>query len=70
MEADLRAIARLEEMLDDTEVCPGWWSVRLEALSMLANPAGKYRDLEAQEKGRIMSDPNASDDDRRWADPI
>ncbi len=66
-ELDARAFARLEEMLSDTEVCSGWWSVGHEALSMLSKLPGKYRDMETREKERIGNDANSSAEDRRWA---
>ena len=68
---DLRAIQALESVLDDGETPPGnWWSVGKEALAMLAelqpvrDPYGARLRAETQ---RILSDLNATEEDRRWA---
>lgn len=64
---DPRAISRLEEMLDDTGVCPGWWSVGQEALDMLASSNPRYYQLACEQKQAIRANPEASIEDRRWA---
>jgi HEAT repeat protein len=53
----------LESLLTDPEVAVGWWSVGREAKAMLT-PAT----LLQAEIREILSDPNASDEDRRWAE--
>jgi hypothetical protein len=59
-------------VLGDREVPPGnWWSVGKEALAMLANmqpPATDYEAKLVAETQRLLSDPNASLEDRRWAE--
>lgn len=70
---DNRCVAALESMLGDNEVAPGncWWSVGKEALAMLGTsprrPADYRSRLEAQIQ-QVLTDPNASAADRRWAD--
>ena len=65
---DPRAVAALEALLGDQAEPPGnWYPIGKEALSRLANSIPKYREMEAQEKERIVNDPNASTSDRRWA---
>lgn len=69
---DVRAIRALESVLDDGETPPGnWWPVGKEALAMLASkqrPAGDYETKLAAERQRILADPNANAEDRRWAE--
>lgn len=66
---DPRAIDALERMLPDNEVPPGnWWSVGREALGMLGSFHPKYRAELDQETKRVLSDPNSSAEDRRWAE--
>lgn len=69
---DIRGVSALESMLDDQEVTPGnWWSVGKEALSVLVSmhpSIEKYKIMMATEVQRIFSDPDATVDDRRWAD--
>ena len=69
---DMRAIQALESVLDDGETPPGnWWPVGKEALAMLASklrPAGDYETKLSAERQRILADPNATADDRRWAE--
>jgi HEAT repeat protein len=68
---DARAIKALESILDDDETPPGnWWSVGKEALAMLAAlppVRDRYEARLATETQRILSDPNATEEDRRWA---
>jgi len=67
---DRTVIPALEAMLSDHAVLPGnWWSVAREALAMLGTldpPEERYRDQLAQEIQRVVADPNASLEDRRW----
>jgi HEAT repeat protein len=67
-----RTVQALESMLGDREVPPGnWWSVGKEALAMLANMQPPVADYEARlvaEAQRLLSDPNATVEDRRWAE--
>jgi HEAT repeat protein len=69
---DRRAVPALEAMLHDDNKPPGnWWSIAREALAMLGNldpPEPRYRDQLNTETQRVLSDPNASADDRRWAE--
>jgi HEAT repeat protein len=61
--SDPRAVSALEARLSDDEIAPGnWWAVRREALAMLG---GERLDAEIR---RVDQDPNASPEDRRWAD--
>lgn len=69
---DARAVQALEAVLDDGETPPGnWWPVGKEALAMLGTmpslPREGYRAKMEAEAMRILSDPPANDDDRRWA---
>jgi HEAT repeat protein len=68
---DLRAVQALESVLDDGETPPGnWWSVGREALAMLAklpSVRDRYEARLAIETQRILSDVNATNEDRRWA---
>jgi HEAT repeat protein len=68
---DMRAVRALESVLDDGETPPGnWWPVGKEALAMLASKqpsAGNYSIKLAAERQQIISDPNATTEDRRWA---
>ncbi len=65
-------IPALEAMLTDDAVPPGnWWSVGREALAMLGSlnpPAGDYTHQLATEIQLIRDNPNASAEDRGWAD--
>jgi len=69
---DVRAIRALESVLDDRETPPGnWWPVGKEALAMLASkqrPAGEYETKLSTERQRILANPNATAEDRRWAE--
>ncbi len=69
---DRRAVPALEAMLHDDNTPPGnWWSIAREALAMLGNldpPESKYRDQLSTEIQRVLVDPNASEEDRRWAE--
>ena len=68
---DWRTVQALESMLEDHEVPPGnWWSVGKEALAMLAGMQPPVADYEAKLKAeteRVLSDSNATAEDRRWA---
>ena len=68
---DVRAVRALESVLDDGETPPGnWWPVGKEALAMLASErtsAEEYRMKLAAVRQQIISDPNATSEDRRWA---
>jgi HEAT repeat protein len=64
-----RAIEALERMLSDDEVPPGnWWSVGREALASLGHIDKSYRVKLDSETKRVLSDPNSSAEDRRWAE--
>ena len=69
---DVRAIRALESVLDDRETPPGnWWPVGKEALAMLASkqrPTGEYETKLSAERQRILANPNATAEDRRWAE--
>jgi HEAT repeat protein len=69
---DARAVRALESMLDDGETPPGnWWPVGKEALTMLGGmhpPVGDYRARLKAEMQRVRADPNASEEERRWAE--
>jgi len=58
----------LERMLTDEEVAPGWWAVRREALAMLGNLDPRHRDKLDAETRRVLSDPNSSPEDLKWAE--
>jgi HEAT repeat protein len=64
------AAPALEKVLNDTEVAPGWWSVGREAQAMIVglrdDPSDQER-LQAEIR-RVQDDPNASPEDRRWAE--
>jgi len=66
------AVEALESMLADEAVPPGnWWSVGRESLAMLAKfhvREKQFEDQTAREIRRIMDDPAASPEDRRWAE--
>ena len=68
---DVRAIRALESVLADGETPPGnWWPVGKEALAMLSTQpvvGDKYRTILAAERGRIESDSEATEEDKRWA---
>jgi HEAT repeat protein len=69
---DARTVRALDSMLEDREVPPGnWWSVGKEALAMLAGmqpPVADYETRLNAETERVLSDSNATAEDRRWAD--
>lgn len=69
---DMRAIRALESVLGDGEAPPGnWWPVGKEALAMLAakrQPPGEYETKLSAELERVLADPNATAEDRRWAE--
>ena len=71
---DPRAIPALESVLHDDECASPdrWWSVAKEALAMLGQyiepPIKKYRDLLQHEVARVKADPDASKQDKFWAD--
>ena len=65
---DPRVIQALEKMLHDDEVPPGnWWSVGREALAMLGDLVPDYRARLDEETQRVLSDPNPTPEDLRWA---
>ena len=70
--ADRSVVPALVSMLDDNSVPPGnWWSVGREALAMLGTldpPETIYKIRLIQETQRVRTDPEASPEDRRWAD--
>jgi|SRR5271165_5477047 len=60
----------LKEVLGDQEVAPGWWSVGREAQASivgLRDDPGERERLRAEVR-RILTDPKASAEDRRWAE--
>jgi HEAT repeat protein len=60
---DTRIKPALESLLADDATPEGnWWPVRLEALMAL------YDDRFTRERARVQADPNASVEERRWAD--
>ncbi len=67
--ADPRIIEALEGMLPDAEVPSGnWWSVGREALAMLGTLNQRYGGKLDDETGRVLSNPNSSPEDLRWAE--
>ena len=64
------AASALEGVLRDPEIAPGWWSVGREAQALI--PALRGDSAEEQrlqeEIRRILEDPNAPPEDRRWAE--
>jgi hypothetical protein len=67
--ADPRVIDALERMLPDKEVPPGnGWSVGREALAMLGGLDPQYQDKLDSETRHVLSDPNSSAEDWRWAE--
>jgi hypothetical protein len=56
--------------VQDREVAPGWWSVGKEAQAMMVGlrdiPEERIK-LQAEVR-RVQEDPNASVEDRRWAE--
>jgi HEAT repeat protein len=68
---DPNVVAALEKMYSDEAIAPGqnYWSVGREALAMLGCPAnpGYARRLK-EEIDRVRNDPNASEEDRSWAE--
>lgn len=69
---DARAVEALESTLGDNETPPGnWWPVGREALAALGlmwPPISDYRIRLAAETQRVLSDPGATPEDRRWAE--
>jgi hypothetical protein len=64
------AAAALETVLGDIEVAPGWWSVGREAEALLAGlraDEAAHDRLQAEIR-QIQADPNATPEDRRWAE--
>jgi hypothetical protein len=64
------AAAALETVLGDKEVAPGWWSVGREAEALLPglrNDEAARARVQAQIR-QIQADPNATPEDRRWAE--
>lgn len=65
-------VAGLESMLADSEVPPGnWWPVRREALAALGSIVPQLKNYHARLLGEIqaiLADPNATPEDRRWAE--
>jgi hypothetical protein len=71
-QGDLRKFvaAALESILHDEAVAPGWWSVGREAQALIVgqrNIPGEEAALQA-EIAQIQQDPNASAEDKRWAE--
>ena len=64
------AAAALQHVLDDKAIAPGWWSVGREAQAIivgLRDIAGERERL--QETIRIIqNDPNASTEEKKWAE--
>lgn len=61
-------VRALERMLLDNATPPGnWWPVRREALSMLGTLTPGYEALLADEIAAVLSDPDASAEDKWWA---
>ena len=60
--ADDRVEPGLQAVIADKGVAPGWWSVGQEAKAMLTDHA-----LLQNEIREILSNPNAPEEDRRWA---
>ncbi len=61
---DPRALSALESVLDDHESPAGnWWSVGREALAMLQD-----REQLNAEIDKVLAEPAASEEDRRWAE--
>ena len=69
-QGDVRAVRALESVLEDGETPPGnWWPVGKEALAMLGYKqwsTDEYRMKLAAETQRVLSDPNATAEDRWW----
>jgi HEAT repeat protein len=69
---DRSVVAALESVLSDDAIPPGnWWSVGREALAMLGRldpPESRYQEQLDREIQRVRSDPDASPEDRRWAE--
>jgi HEAT repeat protein len=60
---DDRVAPGLQSVLTDRGVAPGWWSVGQEAKAMLTDCALLQNEIQ-----EILNNPNASDEDRRWAE--
>jgi HEAT repeat protein len=68
-ERDARIVTALKRMLDDGEVPPGnWWSVSREALALLGDLTPSYRPILQAEITAVLNDPQASSEDRSWAE--
>ena len=65
---DGSVVPALESMLSDQAVPVGWWSVGLEALGMLGSFSSDYRHKVRLEVKRIFQDPEASQEERGWAE--
>ena len=63
VKTDDRVERGLQTVLTDRGIAPGWWSVGQEAKAMLTAHA-----LLQNEIREVRSNPNASDEDRRWAE--
>lgn len=62
-------VQALERKLEDREVPPGnWWSVGKEALAMLGALTPQYRLVLEKETAAILNNPDASPENRRWAE--
>ena len=63
------AASALAEVLDDTGIALGWWSVGREAQAIcgLRDIPGEREAFQAEVQ-RVQQDPNSSAEDRRWAD--
>lgn len=68
---EARAVRALEGVLGDGETPPGyWWPVGREALAMLGGlrlAGNPYRELLVEETRRVLGDPAAGEEERRWA---
>jgi hypothetical protein len=66
---DPRVVRALESMLPDSETPPGnWWPVGREALAMLGSLEPGYLSKLDHEARRVLSDPNSSPEELRWAE--
>jgi HEAT repeat protein len=65
---DPRVVEALERMLPDQEFPNTWWAVGREALAMLGGMDRGYRERMEEEIRRVRNDPQATREDRRWAD--
>lgn len=64
------AALALESVSGDPEIAPGWWSVGREAQALIPVLRGDSAEEERLqgEIRRILANPNAPPDDRRWAE--